>query len=98
MDSSGPLRHHAAGVPESGSQPSSVFIQTAPSYADLVRRLQRITTGIDFLLGHADLKPSDRELALLILRQTVLFGKETDKITAQQQAHGVRNPLLSLRS
>ena len=54
-------------------------------------RLQRITNGIDFLLGHPDLKPSDRELALQILRQTVLFGKETDKITAQQQAYGVRN-------
>ena len=85
------MNSYAPGVPESGSQPSSASTQTAPSHADLVRRLQRITNGIDFLLGHPDLKPSDRELALQVLRQTVLFGKETDKITAQQQAHGVRN-------
>ena len=56
-----------------------------------MRRLTLITEGIDFLLGHPDLKPSDRELGLFELRQTVLFGKNTDKNTVRQQAYGVRN-------
>lgn len=63
----------------------------APSYSDLMRRLTLITEGIDFLLGHPDLKPSDRELGLFERRQTVLFGKNTDKNTVRQQAHVVRN-------
>jgi hypothetical protein len=37
-----------------------------------------IAAGIDFLLGHPELTSSDRELGMLLFRQTVLFGKTTD--------------------
>jgi hypothetical protein len=47
--------------------------------------------GIDFLLGHPDLKPSDIELGVFLLRQTLLFGKDNDKSTSRQQACGVLN-------
>jgi len=72
-------------------EPNDQGDDKAPAYAELFRRLRLVTTGIDFLLGNPDLKPTDRELGLMILRQTALFGKEIDKITAKQQASGVRN-------
>ena len=85
------MKSYAPSVPKYGLQPNSRLTPGAPSYSELVQRLKLIAEGIDFLLGHPDLKPSDLELGLLVLRQTVLFGKETDKITAQQQTHGIRN-------
>ena len=85
------LNSYATSVPESAEKSFSKAEGRAPSYSELVQRLTLITEGIDFLLGHPDLKPSDRELGLFELRQTVLFGKKTDKNTVRQQAHGVRN-------
>jgi hypothetical protein len=85
------LTSYATSVCESESQPNSKTARAAPSYSELVHRLRLVTAGIDFLLGHPDLKPSDRELGAFLLRQTVLFGKETDKNTARQQAYGVGN-------
>ena len=85
------MSSYALSVPKSIPQRKSDLAPAAPPYTELVRRLRLTGACIDFLLGHPDLKPSDRELALLILRQTVLFGKETDKITGKQQARGIRN-------
>ncbi len=85
------MKSYALSVHESASQPSSTITDAAPSYSELVHRLKLVTVAIDFLLGHPDLKASDRELGLSFLRQTILFGKQTDKSTARQQAHGVRN-------
>src|SRR5215469_368281 len=85
------VNSYAISVPETESDGFRKVDGRGPSYSELVRRLTLISEGIDFLLGHPDLKPSDRELGVFILRQTLLFGKDTDRNTARQQAHGVRN-------
>ena len=64
------LNSYATSVPESAEKSFSKAEGRAPSYSELVRRLTLITEGIDFLLGHPDLKPSDRELGLFELRVT----------------------------
>jgi hypothetical protein len=85
------LNPYATSVHERAEESFRRADGPAPSYSELVRRLTLLAEGIDFLLGHPDLKPSDRELGLFELRQTLLFGKTIDKNTARQQAHGVRN-------
>jgi hypothetical protein len=85
------LKSYATSVHESGSEPCSQNKGRSQSYSGLVRRLTLAGEAIDFLLGHPDLKPSDKDLGLFMVRQTLLFGKDTDKNTARQQAKGVRN-------
>ena len=79
---------YAASVPENESQQN---LWRAPSYSELLRQNKLLTLGIDFLLGHPDLKGSDVRLGLFELRQTAGFGKKCDMNTSKQQAHGVRN-------
>jgi hypothetical protein len=62
----------------------------APSYAELLRRLKLMSAAIDCLIGDPDFKPSDIKLGLFMIRQTLLFGKDADKNTSRQQAHGIR--------
>jgi hypothetical protein len=56
-----------------------------------VKRLQLVAAGIDFLLNHPQLKFSDLLAGLMILRQTVLFGKLSDTMILRQLSEGVRN-------
>ena len=90
-------RSNASSVTEDATPDKSFRVSgtadrsNAPSYDELVRRLKRTQEGIDWLLGNPELKPTDRELGVFILRQTTLFGKETDQITAKQQAKGIRH-------
>jgi hypothetical protein len=85
------VKSSAPSVHKNESQTNGESRPAPAPYSELVRRLQLTANAIDFLLGHPDLKPSDRDLGLFIIRQTLLFGKEADKNTARQQAHGVRN-------
>jgi hypothetical protein len=43
----------------------------APSYQEILRRLNLMAVGCDFLLGHPDLKPSDRDLGFFISGSSV---------------------------
>jgi len=84
------LKSYATSVRVDRSQLNHGQGSAAPPYSELVQRLRLIGAGIDFLLGHPDLKSSEVILGVFELRQTALFGKETDQNTARQQASGVR--------
>jgi hypothetical protein len=58
---------------------------------DFKTRLHLTAAGIDFLLNHPKLKFVDVLAGVMILRQTILFGKLSDTMTLAQLSRGVRH-------
>jgi hypothetical protein len=66
--------------------------RAARTYDELLQAVKVAAATIDYACGHPSLKnrPAARNLLLLTMRMTILFGKDTDQMTRRQQSSGVR--------